>query len=497
MTTPETNSGPRIETIVPFRGRTGSGAAQFPSRSRTGSSAPERVIGNGTSAALPARLGFSADLLHLTLVLLVAFAVSRVHEQYSILVALRQAVLLGLLIGLAAFGNARQLAPQIMLSTWPARVIAGLAIMACISVPFGLSMGASGRFLLQGYSKVLLLTFLIIVGIRGTRDLYTMLTGFLIGSGILVLLALFVLRIRAMGTLGVLRIAGGGSGYSFDGNDLSVTAAVGLGIAILLALGGPRRIRIMAALIALGLVVTIARTGSRGGFLGLVAVAVGFLFLAGTIRFWKKLLLLGVAGGSLFLVAPSRYWEQIRTIFTPTQDYNYTDPTGRVAVWKRGVTYMLEHPLTGVGVSNFGRAEGTISPAALAHLPGQPGVKWMAPHNSFIEAGSEMGLPGLALFSALVLGGIIGMVRLQRRVPRGWKNGSDSERLLFHAPTGLAIAMLGFAVAGSFVSFAYLDLVYILGALMAGTYLCIRQALGTGPQTSRFSSLARRSLSAR
>lgn len=426
-------------------------------------------------------LSFSADLLRLTLVLLVVFAVSRVHEQYSILVVFRQVVLLGLLIGLVAFGDTRQLNPRTLLSTWPARVIAGLGIMACISIPFGLSMGASGRFFLFGYSKVLILALLVVAGIRGVRDLYTLLTGFLIGSGVLVLLALFIFRARAMGDMGIVRIVGGTVGYSFDANDIGAMASMGLGVSLLLALGGRKPIRILGALTALGLVLTIARTVSRGGFLGLLAVGIGFVFLASNVRLWKRLVLVALAAGSVVLVAPDRYWQQMQTIFHPEQDYNYTDPTGRVAVWKRGLQYMWSYPLTGVGVGNFGRAEGTLSPAAKAYVSGRPGVKWMAPHNSFVEAGAEMGLPGLALFSGLVFGGILGMLRLRKKIPAHWKHGTEAERLLYHAPSGLAIGMLGFAVAGSFVSFAYLDLVYIMSALIAGTYICIRQALGSGP----------------
>jgi len=65
------------------------------------------------------------------------------------------------------------------------------------------------------------------------------------------------------------------------------------------------------------------------------------------------------------------------------------------------------------------------------------------------------------------------MGRLRRRLPEHWSRGNRDERLLFHAPLHLLLAMLGFAVTCSFVSFAFLDPVYILAAFMSGLYVAL------------------------
>lgn len=486
------NAVPQIEPITPFRGAADGRRAQFPSRRGMARTPPDsfRRKPEGVTVPLGQYLAFSSDLIRLALVLLVIFAVSRVHEQYTVLVMVRQAVLFALVVSLIAFGTSKQFAFSNVTSTWPTRVILGLGIAACVSIPFGLSIGASGQFLLMGYSKVLILSLLVAAGIRGTRDLFSFLAAFMAGGSILGLLALFVFRVAAMGTSGMNRIVGGDYVYSFDANDIGTLASAGIGIALMFFFGRRGLLKYVGAATALVLVAAIARTGSRGGFLGLIAVGLGFT-LFGATQVWKRVLFILVAAGGLILAAPPKYWEQMQTSFRE-DDYNRTDPTGRVAIWKRGFGYMLSHPLTGVGVGQFSRAEGTISPLAREHRPGMPGVKWTAPHNSFVEIGAEMGFPGLALFSGLVLGGIVGMLRLRRRVPASWREGTEEERFLYHAPTGLALAMLGFAVGGSFVSFAHLDLVYIIGALMAGTYVCVRQALDRHPTPAEQPSRRRR-----
>jgi hypothetical protein len=91
--------------------------------------------------------------------------------------------------------------------------------------------------------------------------------------------------------------------------------------------------------------------------------------------------------------------------------------------------------------------------------------------------GAELGFPGLALWVTMVFGSILKMRTLAKRVPRQWERGDFEARFLFYAPRYLQICMLGFAVTSSFVSHAYLDPVYILVALMAGTHIAVAERL--------------------
>src|SRR5256886_14550022 len=82
---------------------------------------------------------------------------------------------------------------------------------------------------------------------------------------------------------------------------------------------------------------------------------------------------------------------------------------------------MLDYPAFGIGINNFERAEGTISDKARRSFAGDP-IRWVAPHNSFVQVGAELGLPGLILWSSLIVGGIVGMSRLRRRLPPAWRS---------------------------------------------------------------------------
>jgi O-antigen ligase len=138
---------------------------------------------------------------------------------------------------------------------------------------------------------------------------------------------------------------------------------------------------------------------------------------------------------------------------------------------------MKSYPLFGIGIGNFARAEGTISDRARNWVPGMAGIKWTAPHNSFVEAGAELGVPGLVLWSSLVFGGIVAMRRLRRRLPKGWAAGDPDQRFLYVATSYLPVALTGFAAGAFFVSFAFLDPIYILAAFMSGMYVCAERKL--------------------
>ena len=238
--------------------------------------------------------------------------------------------------------------------------------------------------------------------------------------------------------------------------------------------------------------ITIARTGSRGTLIGLAVALAGLFFVVKSVSIIQKVMTAGVLALGLALAAPAGYWAQMLTMFAPSNDYNVTSSTGRVEVWKRGLGYFASNPATGLGINNFGRAEGLISDRAVAWASdhSEEGVKWSAAHNSFIQILAEEGLPGFLLFAYLVFGGVWQMYKLQKRLPKTWEKGDAEERFLFAMPRYLPIVLLTFAASGSLVSFAYLDPMYLIAALMTGLYhsievkLAAQAAAPTGPAAS-------------
>ena len=257
--------------------------------------------------------------------------------------------------------------------------------------------------------------------------------------------------------------------YMYDANDINSIIVIGFGLVALFAQTTKGMTRFGAIILMLGMGAAVARSGSRGGFLGFVVVGATLLVALNRISVVTRASFVGLTLLGLAAFAPPGYWDQMRTILKPTEDYNWTAEDGRKQIWSRGMGYMMAYPFAGIGVDNFQRAECTISEKALNHEPDTP-LRCTAPHNSYLQIGAELGIPGLTLWLIMVFGGIWKMRSLARRLPRHWEHADYEARFLFHAPTYLMVCLIGFAVTSFFVSHAYLDPIYLLMALMAGTY---------------------------
>src|SRR4029077_13534505 len=107
------------------------------------------------------------------------------------------------------------------------------------------------------------------------------------------------------------------------------------------------------------------------------------------------------------------------------------------------------NPLLGVGPGNFQSAEGMLSPLDERQQVGI-GVRWNAPHNSFVPGGGEVGVPGLALYAAVIASAFLALRRGGPLTPP------------------LTAALLGFVVGSFFLSLAYSDMLYTLLAFSIG-----------------------------
>jgi O-antigen ligase len=403
------------------------------------------------------------DPLRKTLFLLTLLTVSRIHQHFGLVGALRPALLLALAALAYAVLNPRFLSRAPWFRTWPARSVMALGALACASAVFGISLGAAARFILEDYSKTLIFAFLLMATMRGARDIYLYTWAYVIASGILVWMSLFVFGLSKAGS--VSRLSGL---YTYDANDVGLVLLVGLGLCLITLHVANRLGKAVSLVIMLGIGVAIARTGSRGAFLGLLAFGVALLVFADSVSLVKRVAAMGATAIALTLASPEGYWAQMQTMLRPTEDYNWTESGGRKNVWKRGLEYMIRYPVFGVGVNGFGRAEGTISQRARDWQPALRGVKWIAPHNSYVQIGAEMGIPALAVWCSLAFGGIVAAWRIGRRIPRSWASGSKDQRIAFFASRYLPVSTSAFAVSSFFVSFAYMDPVYILASLLVG-----------------------------
>jgi O-antigen ligase len=175
----------------------------------------------------------------------------------------------------------------------------------------------------------------------------------------------------------------------------------------------------------------------------------------------------------------------METIFATKTDYNYATEYGRIAIAKRGVGYMLRYPAFGVGIANFPRAEGTISPIAESRIRRGMSVEWIAPHNTYVQVGAELGMPALGLWFGMLGAGTVGLLLLRRKTPASWDQESGERRFLRDMLLFLPMSYLAFAVTSFFLSHGYSSPVHILLAYTAGVVALTRRELAASPLPRR------------
>jgi O-antigen ligase len=389
------------------------------------------------------------DLLLGFVAVYLATAVGRIHEVFPILLAFKPALLAGVMsIGLYLLQEAPRRRMGLLYSRTTMCLI-GLVLWGALSVPVALNQGLA-FYSWTDFARTMIMCFVVAASVRHPRDIERF---FLVYFGVTVAYVGVVLSRFQLGgdnwRLGDL--------YTYDANDLATLIATAMPFGLYFVIGQRRLVwRLLAIGGLIVLAVGLIRSGSRGGFLAFVAVAafvlVGMTTIPARSRIGGLVVILIVLLGT----ASNKYWTQMQTIMHYNQDYNVTSETGRVRIWKRGIGYMVGHPLFGVGMRNFPVAEGTISPRARLRERGI-GVWWGAAHNTYVQVGAELGFPGLLLYL-----GAIGTAFLSlRRVSR---QGGEVSRL----GQSLMAALVGFAAGSFFLSLAYSDMLYMLIALAIG-----------------------------
>ena len=229
---------------------------------------------------------------------------------------------------------------------------------------------------------------------------------------------------------------------SLDPNDLGSLVAMSFPLAAGLALRTHGRTKAIAITAVLIFVVTLMRTGSRGGTVAFAAATVVFVAGFPARRRWTLAIALLFAAPLAWTLGPPEYRERMRTMLSLEEDYNQTEYGGRKAVRERAQVYFKQHPVAGVGMFCFAMAEGQHNREI-----GRTG-KWSAPHNAYWQALAELGLPGGAFFMGMIGSAIVYGLRCWR-----WR-ARDGTPSAFHRPEYLA-AVVGFAIGAYFLSHAY------------------------------------------
>jgi probable O-glycosylation ligase (exosortase A-associated) len=381
-------------------------------------------------------------------------SVGRLHQLFPVVGMFRPAILSGLLALVLYWADARRDRRARLIWVPTTKYVLALLFWMLLSVPVALVRGTSFDLVFDSFIKTALMFVVVAGAARGPRDVERLLVVYLISAT--VYSAVVITRFE-LGSGDGWRL---GDLYYYDANDFATFTVTGMPLALYFIHAGRRTALRLLAAAALGiLILGFVWSGSRGGFVALVAMSVFIVVRYRNIPLRWRIGATALVTIVLLGAASERYWQQMGTILSDA-DYNHTDESGRLQIWSRGIDYMIQNPIFGVGPNNFQAAEGLLSPFSERQQLGV-GVRWNAPHNSYLQVGVELGVPGLVMFVLLIGSAFAALRRVSRWERRQLRDGMDPPQLA--AP--LTASLVGFVVGAFFLTLAYSEILFTLLAL--------------------------------
>ena len=268
-----------------------------------------------------------------------------------------------------------------------------------------------------------------------------------------------------------------GATFLGDGNDFGLSICLLFPLGIWLAQTSPSKFgKFLNYATLVLLLYAIIASQSRGATLGIGAMFF-FLWLFSKRKAVGAVLMVFVAVGVIAL-APSAYSSRMSTMTSASDG----SAQGRIDAWKAGIGMGAKNPLIGVGAGHFGPRWGKTA------------------HSTYVLAFGELGLPGFLCVIAIVIGNARSTINLRKRIlaahppepapakaakSSGIRNKSEEapraetrEEWIMRALLYSAGAMIGFGVAGAFLSATYYPHLYVLTGIMIATRALASQETG-------------------
>jgi O-antigen ligase len=392
------------------------------------------------------------DLLLVTAAVLILISVARLHSFIPALSPFRPALLVSLLAVPALLLSQRG-ARRIQLLRSPlGYAMAFIFIWATIGAPFALWPGRAVSGLTDTFFRTGMLVVVVAAAVRDVNDVGRLLKVYALGA----------IAFSVMATGEGFRVVGGGG---YDPNDAALFVVSGIPLVLyFLMRGGGLVGKVVFGFGVLACGSAVVLSGSRGGFLALIAVAAFVLVGFKGIRSWVRVLVVASLAAVVSFSATGDFWERMESITDP-DDYNRQG--GRTAIWKRGMGYMAQNPLIGVGIFNFSVAEGS-RPEVRASIEQGIGRKFNTAHSIWVQIGAELGVPGLiAMLIMFVLA--TRLLWATDRLAGGRRARGDPDlKVLSEMGRPLLGVLVAVAVGGSFLSHAYAATLWMPFALVLG-----------------------------
>lgn len=239
------------------------------------------------------------------------------------------------------------------------------------------------------------------------------------------------------------RVAGAIRGLFDNSNDLALHLVTMIPLAFVLGLENKNPLRkVIFWGTTLLMIAAVIITFSRGGFIGLIIMALVLVRKIG--RRNKSAAMAALVLGVVFFIAvmPGAYAGRLATIFDSASDITGSS-SQRTVVLKRSVLVALRYPIFGVGLGNF------------HHKSEQE----LGTHNAYTQVAAECGIAAMVFYIIF----LVHPLRKLRMIERDMFERNENSRFYYLA-IGIQASMIGYMVASFFAAVAYQWYAYYLVA---------------------------------
>lgn len=205
-------------------------------------------------------------------------------------------------------------------------------------------------------------------------------------------------------------------------------------------------------------------TDSRGGFVGLVSVAI-YCWLKSN----KKIVvgaLMGIFVMFAVVIAPQEYWDEVRSITTENTAANpYGTGAQRIYAWKLGWHMFLDNPVIGVGQGNY--------PWRVWDMEQKLGVQWQerslagrAAHSLYFTLIPELGIVGTLIYIFMVVFSIKDLNYIKKHCKIQKNKTDEISSRHYYLALALEGSLVGFLTSSVFISTLYYPNFWILSAFI-------------------------------
>jgi len=394
----------------------------------------------------------------LTFVLLFLFSIVLYLRPYELIPALSGFKTMAFWVGIVTLTVyfVTQLAVEGNLTARPREVnmVLLIGIAGLLSIPLAIDPSEAWNTFVDFLIKTILI-FIVLVNVIRTEQRMKLLMYLVLGVSIYLSIHVITDYQAGVFTIGseetnTLRIGGAIKGLFENSNDLALHLVTMIPLAFMLGQENKNPLRkIVFWGTTLLMIAAVIITFSRGGFIGLIVMA---LVLVRKLGRRNKSLALGalVLGVVFFLaVAPGAYAGRLATIFDSASDLTGSS-SQRTEVLKRSIWVTLRYPLFGVGLGNF------------HHKSAQE----LGTHNAYTQVSSEMGIAAMVFYIMF----LVHPLRKLRMIERELFERNENSRFYYFA-IGIQASLVGYMVASFFAAVAYQWYIYYLVAYA----ICLRR----------------------